>query len=146
MLGSNEDSAEDALACFNFSEQRYIDPESDEMTIIRRKNVIDIETLAELMGKIANVAWDEKTLRVIAESNEAGLNPDSPSFLWMKAIVGEDGMVDVFRHFYPKAEARLVHVVIAFLSLASSDSHNWRQLNSTQVYLLASVYKQTIHQ
>jgi hypothetical protein len=58
------------------------------------------------MSKIANVAWDEKTLRVIAESDEAGLNPDSPSFLWMKAIVEEDEMVDVFRHFYPQAEAR----------------------------------------
>ena len=106
MLGSNEDSAEDALDCFNFEEQSYINPETDQSTIIRKKNLVSIDVLAELMSKVANVQWDEKTLRTIAESDDAGLNPNSPGYLWMKTIVDEDGMVDVFRHFYPTAEAR----------------------------------------
>ena len=106
MLGSNEDSAEDALDCFNFEEQSYSNPETDQSTIIRKKNLVSIDVLAELMSKVTNVQWDEKTLRVIAESDDAGLNPNSPGYLWMKTIVDEDGMVDVFRHFYPTAEAR----------------------------------------
>lgn len=106
MIGSNEDSADDALECYNLDAQYYEDPETDNSTLIRKKNVLSIETLAELIYKIVNVQWDEKTLRSIAESEEAGLNPDSPSYLWMKMLMEDDGMVDVFRHFYPKAEAR----------------------------------------
>ncbi|KAL3791696.1 hypothetical protein HJC23_003953 [Cyclotella cryptica] len=106
MLGSNEDSAEEALESYSFDERFFVDPENGASTLIRKKNVLGIDSLAELMAKIANVKWDEKILRAIAESDEAGLNPDSPSYLWMKMLIEEDGMVDVFRHFYSEAEAR----------------------------------------
>jgi len=58
------------------------------------------------MAKIVNVMWDNKVLRQISESSESGLNPDLPSYMWMKKLLDDDGMVDVFRHFYPAAEAR----------------------------------------
>lgn len=106
MIGSNEDSIEDALDCYNLDEQQYLDPETKICTVIRRKNALSIDTLAELMYKIVCVQWDETTIRSIAESDEAGLNPDSPSYLWMKQLVEQDEMVDTFRHFYPEAEGR----------------------------------------
>lgn len=106
MLGSNEDSAEEALVCYNLDEKYYPHPETNEATIIRKKNVLSIDTLSELMNKIAHVQWNDKTLHNIADSDGVGLNPDSPSYLWMKTLVEEDGMVDTFREFYPEAEAR----------------------------------------
>mmetsp|Transcript_23076 Transcript_23076/g.42388 ORF Transcript_23076/g.42388 Transcript_23076/m.42388 type:complete len:605 (+) Transcript_23076:131-1945(+) len=106
MLGSYEDDAEDALDYYTLDEQSYIDPVDNTATVYRKKNLLSIEILTELMSKIANVSWNEKTQRQIAESSEAGLNPDSPAYLWMKTLLEEDGMVDVFRHFYPAAEAR----------------------------------------
>lgn len=111
MLGSNEDNAEDALGSYSFDEQFYVDPESGASTLIRKKNVLSIDSLAELMAKVVNVIWDETTLRTIAESDEAGLNPDSPSYLWMKMLTEEDGMVDVFRYFYAEAQARRVRIL-----------------------------------
>ena len=105
-LGSYEESAEDALGCYNLNELYYDNPQTGESTLTRKKNVISIEALAELMSKIGDVTWDEKTLREISGSDEAGLNPDSPSYLWMKGLVEKDGMVDVFCHYYPTAEAR----------------------------------------
>ena len=106
MIGSNEDSREDALDCYNFEAQFYIDPETNKSTLISKRNVLCVDTLGELMHKIVGIKWDDKTLRSVAESDNAGLNPDSPSYLWMKMLVKEDGMVDVFRHFYPEADAR----------------------------------------
>ena len=105
-LGSYEESAEDALDYYNLSELYYDNPRTGESTLTCKKNVVSIEALAELMSKIGDVTWDDKILREISESEETGLNPDSPSFLWMKSLVDEDGMVDVFRHYYPNAEAR----------------------------------------
>lgn len=106
VLGGYEDTAEEALCYYTFDERSYDDPQNDTATVYRRKNRVCIETLAELMSKIANVSWNEKTQRQIAQSSEAGLNPDSPPYLWMKSLLEEDGMVDVFRHFYPAAEGR----------------------------------------
>ena len=105
MLGSHEDTAEDALGPYLLEEKSYIDPEIDAPVVIRKKNLIDIFTLTELMSKIGNVTWDEATQRLIADT-EAGLNPISPPYLWMKTLLEEDGMVDVFRNFYPEAEGR----------------------------------------
>ena len=107
MLGSYEDTAEEALCYYTFDEQSYVDPANNEITIYRRKNLLCVDTLVELMSKIGNVTWNEKTQREIANSEEVGLNPDNPPYLWMKALLdGEEGMVDVFRHFYPTAEER----------------------------------------
>ena len=106
MLGNHEDIAEDALGVYNIDEHSFMDPVTNESTVYRKKNLVCIETLAELMSKIGNVTWSEKTQREIADSVEAGLNPDSPVYMWMKSRLEKDGMVDVFRHFYPTAEAR----------------------------------------
>ena len=116
MLGNYEDTAEDAVDYYTFDEQFYTNTEAnddeDSSALYCKKNVIRIETLAELMFKICNVTWNESMQRQIFMSSEAGLNPDSPVYKWMKSLLdGDDednnsGMVDVFRHFYPDAEAR----------------------------------------
>ena len=105
-LGHHEDTAEDTLDCYTFDERSYIDPESNAATVFCKKSMLSIHTLTELMSKICNVSWDEKIRRQIAESSEAGLNETSPAYLWMKALLEKDEMVDVFRHYYPTAEAR----------------------------------------
>ncbi len=106
MLGVHEDTKEDALDCYSIEECRYIDPSDDTARLYRKKDVVCVDTLAELMSKIANISWDEMTQRQIANSEEEGLNPDNPSYFWMKARLEEDGMVDVFRKFYPAAKSR----------------------------------------
>ncbi|KAL7446789.1 hypothetical protein ACHAXM_011249 [Skeletonema potamos] len=108
ILGTYEESAEDALFHYTFCELSYEDSSSTTNTrnICRKKNVLSIEVLTELMSKIVNVSWDAKTQREIANSKEADLNPDSPAYVWMKTVLEEDGMVDVFRHVYPDAEGR----------------------------------------
>jgi exonuclease III len=115
ILGTYEESAEDALFQYSFAELAYnnegdesIDGinNADTRIICRKKNVVSIEVLSELMSKIVNVSWDVKTQREIADSDEADLNPDNPAYVWMKGLLDEDGMVDVFRHLYPDAEGR----------------------------------------
>jgi hypothetical protein len=108
MLGSFEDTPEEALYHYNFEEQSYVDSESEEQQPIlyQKKNVISIDVLAEIMSKIAHVTWDEGTLRSIAEWEGAGLNVDATPYLWGRGLLEEDGMVDVFRHLYPEAEGR----------------------------------------
>eukprot|EP00985_Skeletonema_marinoi_P003959 scaffold1738_cov198-Skeletonema_marinoi.AAC.2 len=106
ILGTYEDSAEDALFHYTFCELSYEDSSTNTRTICRKRNVLSVEVLTELMSKIVNVSWDPKTQRDVANSDEANLNPDSPPYMWMKALLEEDGMVDVFRHMYPEAEGR----------------------------------------
>jgi len=109
MLGDYEDTAEDALSRYSFDERTYVDPHTGSDVVHRKRNVLSIRTLSELMSKMGNVSWDECTRRRIAESDDAGLNPDSPPFLWMKGLMagdGDDRMVDVFRHYHPNAAAR----------------------------------------
>jgi len=133
-LGSYEDSEEEALGCYNFDERTYFEDTGENTPannvvntaknsactteldnfnneqqhhaiLCRKKNLISIETLTELVSKIVNVFWDEKTQREIAKS-EGQLNTDAPDYLWIKKVLEEDGMVDVFRHFYPRADSR----------------------------------------
>ena len=105
-LGGPEETADDALDCYNMKAQTYVDPASGEDRVYRKKDTVTVEILTELMAKVARVAWDEATQREVAESREAGLNPDSPGHRWMKARLEEDGMADAFRELYPTAEAR----------------------------------------
>jgi hypothetical protein len=59
------------------------------------------------MNKVGGAQWDNNVQREIGNSDDATLNTDSPSYIWMKTLLEEDdGMVDVFRHFYPTAEDR----------------------------------------
>ena len=118
MLGEYEDTAEEALSCFTFHKQSYVDPVTQTEILVRKNNVISIQTLSELMSKVCNITWDERIRRSIATSEFAILNPDSPPLLWMKQLLmgdggekeeeehGRGGMVDVFRHLYPYAEGR----------------------------------------
>ncbi len=133
-LGSYEDTEEEALGCYDFDEQTYYEdteentPASTEDNdveksayttgvdnlnnqqqlnsfLYRKKNLIGIETLTELMSKIVNVFWNEDIQREIAKT-DGQLNSDAPDYMWMKKVLDEDGMVDVFRHFYPRADSR----------------------------------------
>ena len=116
MLGDNEDTPEEALSYYNFAEQSYIDKMTGIKVILRKKNLLSIQTLSELMSKICNINWDESTRKNISMSKYANLNLDSPPLRWMQELLstkGDDddddgggGMVDIFRHFYPTAEGR----------------------------------------
>ena len=107
MLGDYEDTVEDALCRYAFDEQTYVDPRTGLDVVYRKRNSMSVRTLSELMAKVGGVGWNETVRRGISNSDCAGLNPDSPPLVWMKSLLdGEDGMVDVFRHLYPNAEAR----------------------------------------
>jgi exodeoxyribonuclease III len=103
-LGKHETSPEYCLYFYDFAEQIYVDEESGETILAQEGNVVRIEILTELMAKIANVQWSEETQRLI--SNTDATVRDSPPRQWLTSVLQEDGMVDVFRHFYPTAEAR----------------------------------------
>lgn len=106
-LGSFEESSGQALSEYTFDEQSYIDPMTDTVVVYRKKNLISVRTMIELMTKVGGVQWEHKTQREIGDSNDANLNTDSPPFKWMMALLeGDDGMVDIFRYFYPSAENR----------------------------------------
>ncbi len=84
-----------------------MDPFSNAAIICRKKNVLSVRTFIELMNKVGGAQWDKNVQREIGNSEDATLNTDSPSFTWMKSLLeGENGMVDVFRYFYPTAEDR----------------------------------------
>ncbi|KAL7551181.1 hypothetical protein ACHAWF_014390 [Thalassiosira exigua] len=105
VLGRYHDTAEDALGCYDFAERSYHDPRTGAVVIVRKKNLISVDALTELMAKVAGARWSEEVQRDVAA--EAGLNPDSPPHRWMKTLVGEEGkMIDIFRRLYPDAEAR----------------------------------------
>ena len=107
MLGDYEDTAEDATLRYNLDELRYVDPLTGMDVVYCRRNSVSVRTLSELMAKVGGVCWDENVRRDVSNSDMAGLNPDSPPLVWMKRLMdGEYGMVDVFRHLYPNAEAR----------------------------------------
>lgn len=104
-LGSHEVSPDYCLYYYSFSSVSYEDDETGEEITCREENAICIQTLAELMAKIAGIRWEDKVLREIAE-RDASIDRSSPSRKWLTAIIEEDGMIDGFRHFYPNAESR----------------------------------------
>lgn len=93
------------MSDYNVEEQYYIDPVSNTAIVSRKKNLLSVRTLIELMQKVGGVQWDNNIQREIGNSDDATLNMDSPSFLWMKSLL-ESGMIDAFRAFYPTAEDR----------------------------------------
>ena len=105
-LGKHESTPEFCLDRYDFDEWGYRDEDADEYVLCRERDAVRLHVLAELMSKIAGVAWDERTLRQIAESDDATINRASPDRRWLTAIQQEDGMVDAFRHFYPEARGR----------------------------------------
>ena len=117
-LGQHEDTPEECLACYSLSEVTYDDPAAGEGVVIRRKNALSVDVLAELMNKVCNARWDAGTVREVGDSDDAGLNGACPAHRWMRGLLDGDGagkaegdeggkkMVDVFRSFYPTAEGR----------------------------------------
>ena len=104
-LGKHQISSNYCHYGYGLSPEYYSDPETGEQVRCLEANVIRIEVLQELMSKIAGVTWDESILRSIA-STHGTVPRGSPHRDWLTALLKEDDMVDVFRHFYPKAEAR----------------------------------------
>ncbi|EJK60164.1 hypothetical protein THAOC_19533 [Thalassiosira oceanica] len=116
-LGQHEDTPEEALGCYGLSEVSYDDPSSGESVVIRNRNALSVDVLAELMNKVCGARWDDETVRAVGDSDSAGINPACPAHRWMRCLLDGDGgggagkgegrrMVDVFRNFYPKAEGR----------------------------------------
>ena len=104
-LGKPESSADYCLYGYDFDEYSYYDEVLEREVLAKRANVIRIQILAELLQKIAGVAWSEETLREMANS-EADIEQTSPTRRWLSALLRDDHMVDVFRHFNPDAQAR----------------------------------------
>ena len=104
-LGKNERSEEGCTYSYEFGECHYVDLESGEECMAKEANVLTLEVLTELMEKIAGVKWDDTTQRLISTTC-AGVRRIDPTRQWMDSLIQEDGMVDTFRHFYPKAEGR----------------------------------------
>ena len=103
-LGSHESTADACLSCFHFDEFKYHDRDLDKSCVARDANVISLDTLTELMTKIAGVEWDAATVQLIA--NTDGLKKSSPTVEWMNNITESDGMVDAFRYIFPNAKGR----------------------------------------
>jgi Exonuclease III len=104
-LGGYESCVERCLSCFNFEEVTYYDEDLERECIARESNVVPLNTLAELMSKIAGIEWDVSTIRTISNS-VANLKKSSPPAKWLSDVLKEDGMVDAFRHLFPNAEGR----------------------------------------
>lgn len=83
----------------------HCDDETGEVRVIREANVVAVGILVELLSKIAGVVWSSATQRDIAD-NCATVSQASPPRQWLTALLEEDGMVDAFRYYYPKAKGR----------------------------------------
>ena len=105
ILGKAESSQEEALWYYDFSEATYFDEDRGEELPSRKANCICLDTLMELMNKIARIEWDDRTRKLIAKT-AANVKHASPTIRWLDNIINEDGMVDSFRHFYPTAKDR----------------------------------------
>jgi exodeoxyribonuclease III len=105
-LGKHEEHPDYCYYYFDFDECSYTDADTDEHILVSEENVIAISTVAELIGKIGFIEWDEQTQRQIAVTDGIA-NPLSPPRRWLNdGIMEQDGMIDAFRHFYPTAEGR----------------------------------------
>ncbi len=124
-IGKTENQKIDCLHNFTFPERTYYDHYLQKEITVRKPNVVPITTLHELMSKIANVHWDERTLASIANCSVLSGVVDEmvPHVNWLNVgLLVEDGMVDAFRLIYPSARGRYVvnkirSFVFLFLSL-----------------------------
>lgn len=103
-LGGYEQTEIDCIANFQFPESRYYDEDLGEERLSKESNHVYIDTLAELMSKIASVTWDDPTLKEIA--NTDGLFKTSPTIEWLNNVLLDDKMCDIFRYLWPKAQGR----------------------------------------
>lgn len=134
-LGKHESTKEYCLWNYDFSGSTYICPETDAERVASEANVISVGTLSELMAKIGGIDWDVQTQRMIS-THHAGVRRTSPPRKWLNDILHEDGMVDVFRHLYPTAEARCAFQPLPALLFPL--------LTLVQVHLLESVHQSSL--
>lgn len=105
-LGSHEESPEHCEYEFDFAPRHFTCAETDKQVLAQDENTIAIATVAELMGKLAGIDWDQDLQKTIADS-DGTINEASPPRRWLdQEMLEEDGMVDAFRHFHPNAEGR----------------------------------------
>ena len=104
-LGKHESCADYATYGYDFHAAYFTDEETGEQVMTRENRTVCVGRLAELMLKLANVEWSEEVQREIA-TTEASEPLISPKRQWFTKLLEQDGMVDAFRHFYPKAEER----------------------------------------
>jgi exonuclease III len=131
ILGKARDTEEEALGAYNPKARSYTDADNTKLEkLARHANVIDIDSLVELMSKIVNVQWTTPTQRLISSSSSSGSQGESdndndngiiyhssPTIHWMDTLLsldnksnnkgkGGDHMVDAFRLNYPEAQGR----------------------------------------
>jgi hypothetical protein len=104
-LGKHESSPDLCSYYYDFDTYHYVDPDTNETCVTLEADVVSLGVLTELMAKIAGVAWDHPTQRLISRT-DAGIRRVKPERQWLQCVMEQDGMVDTFRHFYPTAEAR----------------------------------------
>jgi hypothetical protein len=105
LLGSHEEKAEYCEHNFDFGACYYTCPETFEQILAQEENLVDVLTVAELMMKLGRIEWDHSLLKSIA-STDGITSRASPPRRWLNQIIGEDEMIDCFRHFYPNAQDR----------------------------------------
>lgn len=104
-LGTHETHPGFCEYVYDFDPWKYTCAETGEQILAEEGNVISIATIAELLFKISGVEWDQRLQKEIAALH-GETNWKAPPRIWLNRIMEEDGMVDTFRHFYPKAEGR----------------------------------------
>lgn len=104
-LGKHQSSAEYATAMYDYHAEYYIDEETEERVLVNEERTLCVFLLAELMQKLVNVEWSVELQREIARTGATEPRA-SPKRQWLTDVLEQDGMVDAFRHFFPKAEGR----------------------------------------
>mmetsp|Transcript_30763 Transcript_30763/g.46653 ORF Transcript_30763/g.46653 Transcript_30763/m.46653 type:complete len:537 (+) Transcript_30763:109-1719(+) len=105
-LGGYESKPEYCLYHYNMEKSFFECPETGEKRLTCAENTLSLETLTELMNKLGGINWSESDQRKVA-SEVDGVCPHHPARKWLDTLIcRHDKMIDVFRHFYPKAEGR----------------------------------------
>jgi len=105
LLGNHEEKSEYCESNFNFDPCYYKCSETGDQILSREKNIIAVTTVAELMGKLGKIEWDQNLQRSIS-STDGVTNRVAPPRRWLDQTIGDDKMVDCFRHYYPNAKGR----------------------------------------
>lgn len=103
-LGKAEASKEEALIRYDLSTGTY-DEEETEKSDSLNGMIISLDLLTELMSKVCGVEWTMSTQRLIASNNHY-LFHESPTIKWLRDLIDGDQMIDAFRFFYPREQAR----------------------------------------
>ena len=105
LLGDHEEKSEYCEYNFDFDACHYTCSETGEQILSQEEKIVAVTTVAELMGKLGKIEWDQDLQRSIA-STDGITSRASPPRRWLNQVIGDDEMIDCFRYFYPSAEAR----------------------------------------